>query len=177
MDDVEALAAKQAITEVLFRYCRGVDRLDEDLVRGIYHAGAYDDHGYWKGAGWDFAPFVVDRLRRANIGTTHSITNVLIELHGDLAICESQVVVTLRRRGDGPLLVDVMGARYVDRFSRREAVWRIDERTVVLEWHKVETWGERTPPIPLDGFTIGRRDRQDPIYIMQEWQSLRRTQA
>ena len=174
MNDIEKLSAKLEIAEVLFTYCRGVDRLDEELVRGIYHEDAYDDHGYWKGAGWDFAPFVVKRLRDDNIGTTHSITNVLIALDGDLATCESQVVVTLRRRGEGPFLVDIMGARYVDRFSKRAGLWKIDERTVVLDWHKVETWGGGAPPIPLDEFSVGRRDRSDPIYIMQNHQTLQR---
>jgi hypothetical protein len=165
MSDLDSLLAKQEITEVLFTYCRGVDRLDEALVRGIYHEESYDDHGYWKGRGQDFGPFVIDRLREANVGTTHSITNILINLDGDVAVSESQVMVTLRRRGEDNL-VDVMGARYVDRFSKRQGRWKIEERTVVLDWHKVETWLASAPPIALDDFAKGKRDQSDPIYIM-----------
>lgn len=172
MPDLEELLAKQAITEVLHSYCRGVDRLDERLVRDIYHEDAFDDHGYWSGRGHDFAPFVVNRLREENAWTTHSITNALIEIRGDLAVCESQVMVHLGRRTKDPVLVDVMGARYVDRFSRRDGVWKIDERTVVLDWHKVENWGDQAPPIPLDQFTTGQRDTSDAIYIMQEKMTL-----
>lgn len=168
MPDLEELLVKQAIMDVLHRYCRGVDRLDEMLVRDIYHEDAFDDHGYWSGRGHDFAPFVVNRLREENAWTTHSITNALIEIRGNLALCESQVMVHLKRRSEDPVLVDVMGARYVDRFSKRDGVWKIDERTVVLDWHKVENWGDQAPPIPLDQFTTGKRDRTDAIYIMQE---------
>lgn len=172
MPELEELLAKQAIMEVLHSYCRGVDRLDVDLVRDIYHEDAFDDHGYWSGRGHDFAPFVVNRLRAENAWTTHSITNALIEVRGDLALCESQVMVHLKRRTDGPVIVDVMGARYVDRFSRRDGAWKIDERTVVLDWHKVENWTGQEAQIPLDLFTTGKRDRSDAVYVMQERMTL-----
>jgi hypothetical protein len=173
MNGLEELLAKQAITDVLHRYCRGVDRLDEELVRGVYHEDAWDDHGYWKGRGWDFAPFVVNRLRLANTGTTHAITNALIEIDGEVATSESQVMVHLRRRGDGPTVADVMGARYVDRFERRNEVWKISERTVVLDWHRVETWTTGDAPIALDAFIHGRRDREDAVYVMAAKRTLR----
>ncbi|KMS58276.1 nuclear transport factor 2 family protein [Sphingobium cupriresistens] len=172
LPELEELLAKQAITEVLHRYCRGVDRLDEDLVRDIYHDDAFDDHGYWSGRGHDFAPFVVNRLRQENAWTTHSITNALIEVRGDVAISESQVMVHLKRRNGGPVIVDVMGARYVDRFSKRNGVWKIDERTVVLDWHKVENWAGQEAQIPLELFTTGKRERTDAVYIMHEKMTL-----
>lgn len=61
-EEVQTLLDQQAVYEVLVRYCRGVDRCDEELLRSVYHADAYDDHGYWKGNGQDFAAFVVARL-------------------------------------------------------------------------------------------------------------------
>ena len=172
MNAVEVLLAKQEIYEVLLTYCRGVDRLDEDLVRFIYHPDAYDNHGYWRGKGWDFAPFVVGRLREANRSTTHSITNALIMVDGDIATCESQVFVTLVRRNTDPVVADIMGARYVDRFSKRNGAWKIDERTVVLDFHKVETWAAGDAPISLDAFTWGKRDRSDPAYVMEQRRTL-----
>lgn len=167
------LMAKQQITEVLHSYCRGVDRLDEDLVREIYHADAYDDHGYWKGRGWDFAPFVVKRLREANEWTTHTISNILIEVRGDLALSESQVMVHLKRRESREPIIDVMGARYVDRFSLRDGCWKIDERTVVLDWHWELDAQSQGPPIALDQFSTGKRDRSDPIYRMLKHTTVR----
>lgn len=114
-EEIQRLLDKQSIYEVLVRYCRGVDRCDEDLLRSAFHSDSYDDHGYWKGPGHELATFLADRLRNANSATTHSITNVLIELDGDLAVSESQVHATLIRRGEGPVQVDVVGARYLDR--------------------------------------------------------------
>ncbi|MDH4560775.1 nuclear transport factor 2 family protein [Pseudomonas taiwanensis] len=161
--DMQVLLDKQAIYEVLIRYCRGADRCDEELIRSVYHDDAYDDHGYWRGTGSDFARFLPARLTSANVATTHSITNVLIEVDGDTARSESQVMATLVRIGS-PRMADVMGARYLDRLSRRNGEWKIDERTVVLDWHKVEAWVEAEAPIPLDGFTRGDRFPVDPVY-------------
>jgi hypothetical protein len=168
--DLEKLLAKQAIYEVLATYCRGVDRCDADLVRSVYHEDSYDDHGYWKGRGQDFSVFVVDRLWKANSATTHSITNIVIDFDDNgVARSEAQVMATLVRRGTDPVVVDVMGGRYVDRLSKRDGVWRIEERTVVLDWTKVETWPASEAPVPLTGFAWGRRgDRNDPIYFMLE---------
>ncbi|MNZ90231.1 putative lumazine-binding protein [compost metagenome] len=148
---------------MLVRYCRGADRCDEELIRSVYHDDAYDDHGYWRGSGSDFASFVCARLTAANLATTHSISNVLIEVDGDFARSEAQVAATLVRKGS-PRLADVMGARYLDRLSRRNGEWKIDERTVVLDWHKVESWSEEQAPIPLDGFMRGARFPADPVY-------------
>ena len=47
--DLETLIAKQEITDVVYRYARGIDRLDFELVRSCYHPDAYDDHGAFKG--------------------------------------------------------------------------------------------------------------------------------
>jgi SnoaL-like domain len=159
---------KQRIYEVLCTYCRGVDRCDVDLVRSVYHDDSYDDHGYWKGPGKDFGAFVVNRVWEANSATTHSITNVMIDFDKNgIARSECQVMATLVRRNTDPIVADVMGGRYVDRLSKRNGVWKIDERTVVLDWTRVETWAPGTSPVPLEGFAWGsRNDRSDPVYTM-----------
>jgi hypothetical protein len=161
---IQALIDKQSIYEVLVTYCRGVDRCDEELIRSAFHDDSYDDHGYWKGPGHELAPFLADRLRTANAATTHSITNVLIELDGDVARSESQVHATLIRRGSDPVEVDVVGARYLDRFSRRAGDWRIEHRTVVLDWRRTDVWPDSAPAVPTEGFARGARHPEDPSY-------------
>lgn len=47
--DVQGLLDRQAITDLLYRYCRAVDRLDVPLGRSIWHEDAiadYDDSFY-----------------------------------------------------------------------------------------------------------------------------------
>jgi len=38
-DELDLLAAKQAITEAIHRYCRGVDRMDRALTLSVGHRG------------------------------------------------------------------------------------------------------------------------------------------
>jgi hypothetical protein len=163
-DPIQSLLDKQSIYEVLVRYCRGVDRCDEDLIRSAYHEDSYDDRGYWKGPGHELASFLADRLRTSNSATTHSITNVLIEVDGDVARSEAQVHATLIRRDSDPVEADVIGARYLDRLSRRAGEWRIEHRTVVLDWCKTEVWPATAPPVPIEGFARGGRRPEDPSY-------------
>ena len=176
---IKELIDKQAIYEVLCTYCRGVDRCDTDIVRSVYHEDSYDDHGYWKGAGQDFADFVVNRVWKANLATTHSITNVMIDFcENDVARCESQVMATLVRRDTDPVVADVMGGRYVDRLSKRDGVWKIEERTVVLDWTRVETWHAGEAPVAIEAFTWGRRmDGTDAIYRMLRSNTLQGVEA
>src|SRR5690606_8703026 len=42
---LQAALDREAIHTVLMRYCRGVDRLDRDLIASVYHPDAYDHHG------------------------------------------------------------------------------------------------------------------------------------
>ncbi|MDH4846113.1 MULTISPECIES: nuclear transport factor 2 family protein [Pseudomonas] len=172
--EFQSLLDKQQIYEVLATYCRGVDRCDIELVRSAYHPDSYDDHGYWAGPGWEFADFVVQRLMEANTATMHSLGNVLIDITEDgIARSEAYVTVTLVRRNTNPPKADVMGARYVDRLSKREGLWKIEERTVVLDWTKVETWDDTAAAIPLDQFAWGERgNRRDPTYVMLRFSTL-----
>jgi SnoaL-like domain len=164
-DEVQSLLDKQAITEVLYRYCRGVDRCDVEQVDSIYWDDAVDDHGYWKGPGPDFGSFVCNRLMEANESTTHTVTNVLIEVENNRAWSESQVLVHLIRRDTFPRTADVMAGRYLDKFSKRSDEWRIDERTVVLDWTTTYVWDAKPPPLPLEEFTWGKRGGgQDSVF-------------
>ena len=42
---LQMLIDEAAIKKVHLRYCRGIDRMDWDLIRSCYHPDAIDDHG------------------------------------------------------------------------------------------------------------------------------------
>ena len=168
MARLRAAADKQEIQDVLMRYGRGVDRLDEELVRSCYHADSYDDHGHWKGNGHDFAAFIVESLPQRTHHTTHAVANVLIEIDpddDDRARSEATSLAYLRRTDeDGTEWLDFFSGRYVDRFERRDGSWRIAHRVVVHDWSMSTRLADDAFPLPMDSFVQGRRDRSDLIY-------------
>jgi hypothetical protein len=152
----------RAIETVLYRYCRGIDRCDEELIRSAYHDDSYDDHGNFTGSGAEFAAWVTERLRRIPQRTTHVLTNVLAETDGgDVARVESYYTGT--HFFVESLEIMQFHGRYVDRFERRDGRWAISRRQVVHDW------SERRAVTPVhdeqdDRFARGVQDSGDPVY-------------
>jgi hypothetical protein len=63
---------------------------------------------------------------------THFITNIRIDIDGDVAHSECYVLFVQRRRDTGAL--DLGGGRYIDRLERRADAWRIAARELVIDW-------------------------------------------
>ena len=163
--DALRLADRIQIQDCLFRYARGVDRKDWNLVRSAYHADAHDDHGEYKGG---VEGFIESLARRHSTieQSLHLIGNVVIEFDAeDSALVEAYFTTHQR---DAPLPdhtsveVEAIG-RYIDRMVRRGGDWRIARRTVVLEVlrrHPAREGGG----LP-DGWVRARRDGHDPLEI------------
>jgi hypothetical protein len=140
IDDMalQGLVDRQAIQDVLLRYCRGVDRRDFALVRTCYHDDAYDFHGSYEGGPDGFIEHLQRNARWD--ATMHFIGNQLIELDGDVARCESYCVSHHRKEATEtePAHDMVIGLRYVDRMERRRGAWRIAHRVCAMEWSRVD---------------------------------------
>lgn len=170
---------RQEIQDCLFRYVRGVDRRNWDLVRSAYHADAYDDHGNYKGGIDGFIQSLVRRHETVE-QSMHVVGNIVIEFDGpDGALLEAYFITHQRlsplagearhayMRGaplepNDAVETEVVG-RYVDRMTRKDGVWRIAHRTVVFEVLR----GRIAPPGGglSDKWALSRRDGNDPIEI------------
>jgi hypothetical protein len=151
-----------AIRRVVLRYCRGIDRLDLDLVRSCYHPDATDSHGSFEG---DVPAFLVwvERVLHRYTMTMHYIANQLVEpLGDDRARCESYGMAIHRTEGGDDRGNLTTGFRFVDDFERRGGEWRIARRVATTEWVRVER-PEDQWPVPST-MVIGRRDRTDAVY-------------
>jgi ketosteroid isomerase-like protein len=161
---VQALLDQQAIRDVVLRYCRGIDRLDLELVRDCYHPDATDEHGGFVGDRDEYVEWVGGILGRF-AGTMHVVANQLVEVTGDAARSETYGVAY--HWGDPPDDQGrnfTTGFRYVDRFERRDDRWRIARRVAVREWtHTVTPDQQWHLPPERDG-RRGRRDRSDAVY-------------
>src|SRR5579863_8399880 len=70
MGSMEELLDRQAIRDVVYRYCRGIDRLDMKLVRSCYHPDGIDHHTGFDGKRDDYVEWVRGGLGRM-AGTMH----------------------------------------------------------------------------------------------------------
>ncbi|MCR9094127.1 MAG: nuclear transport factor 2 family protein [bacterium] len=155
------MAEHAEIQAALFRYCRGVDRRDPDLIRSTYHADAFDDHGVYKGDLEGFLEFVEREVWARFRTTMHKLGQALIEIDGDVASAETYAVCHHVIAENGRDVADsVMGIRYLDRFERRAGCWRIARRELRWEWIRLDAL------VPLDAdWTLGRADAHDPVCL------------
>jgi hypothetical protein len=160
--ELQALLDKQAIREVVLRYCRGVDRGDREQVRDCYWPDATDEHGSFSGTRDEYVAWLFDRMLPRYSMTMHFVGNQLVEVDGDVARSETYGVAWHRGLPDDARDDFASGFRYVDDLARRDGVWRIARRTCTLEWTRVNDragWWEA--PVT---HRRGTRDHTDPVY-------------
>lgn len=150
------------IHKVHLRYCRGVDRMDWDLVRSCYHPDATDDHGGYHGGIDGFIEWLAAGQPRFAM-TSHFTGNQLVEVAGDAAWAEHYALVTHRHPAtrEGPAKDLVVLVRYVDRMERRGGAWKIAKRVVIAD-------ADRVDPVGASWMSAAtrpsRRDRSDASY-------------
>ena len=154
--EVQAMLDKEAIREATMRVCRGVDRLDADLVNSAYHPDARDDHPGVVYTGETVGPGLVETLRERMTSTSHNATTQSIEIDGDTAVCESYSIGR-HVLADGRRLHSL--TRYLDRFERRAGEWKIIHRLTVVDDTEILPPLEGSPANPARA-----RDRTDPSY-------------
>jgi hypothetical protein len=163
---IEILLNKQAITEVLYRYCRAMDRIDRDMTLSIWHPDGTCNYSSTEGvADMLFRDYLTGstKARQGFANHSHQITNILIELTGDRAASEAYFTASLQTvPTDGKVLEHLWRGRYLDRWSKRAGAWAIDHRQVVFDsYTPYEFDAQRLKGMPL---ALSRRDGDDPSY-------------
>lgn len=163
-DMIRELYDKKKIHEVVVRYCRGVDRMDRDLLLSAYHSDAIDDHGFFVGGPEDFWTWVNTYHVKAQSTHQHIITNHYCDLDGDIAHCETYWLFAALDP-DGKNL-SIGGGRYIDRMEKRDGEWRIAARKCVADWggQPVDTQLSPEARAMLAQSGTVARDRTDSSY-------------
>jgi SnoaL-like domain len=168
-DTVQTLADREAIRECVFLYCRGIDRADEKALRASYWPDATDSHGAYKGPASGFIDIAIAKLREGP-RMIHHVGNLSITLRGSQAAVETYFLAWQRDRVAGAEIEEetFLAGRYVDRFEKRGAEWRVAARVVVYDWvqplgavsggSELARFGKRTP--------IGAQKPDDPWYAL-----------
>ena len=121
--DLETLIAKQEITDVVYRYARGIDRLDFELVKSCYHPDAYDDHGAFKGSVDEFVEATAETEGKDDVFGIRYVDR--FEKRDDRWLIAHRVVATEWRRVDP---VPASGSRGA------VGVWGTRDGNDVIDW-------------------------------------------
>jgi hypothetical protein len=190
-DRITQLLDKQAIYDVVMTYARAIDRLDETMLRSVFHPDSTHNHFYQgpssaperEASGDDPGDFVrfAFNVLSAYRYTHHQLGNTLVEFDSDTsARVETYFTAFHRMRAQGdPLAPDnaqetemdyFVAGRYLDRFELRGDAWKIAHRTGMTDWIRLEA-----PSSPgtagIDQETIGKRAPDDFLYKLASVQA------
>lgn len=163
------LLDRQAIHQVMLRYGRGLDRIDNELAKSCYWPEATEDHGSYVGGVDGFIEYA-DASSFLFESTQHAILNHFCDLQGDEAFCETYYQFTGVTAGEGPNFVST--GRYVDHFQKRPGEngpqWRIANRVTIVESQmdvpKSAILAKMPPAYSEDEPCQASRDRSDVSY-------------
>lgn len=166
---LDKVVSHQAITELNYRYCRGVDRGDEATLLSAFHDDATVVAGVFNGPVAEFAKMIVPLLDEVSPRVAHTVTNHWIDIQGDSAVGESYVLAYQGVVGETPQDI-LTGGRYVDQYERRGGEWRISSRTFVMDWSMAQDGKDLINSGMFEQMVKGQRGSADPVF--EFWQSL-----
>ncbi|WP_226016570.1 nuclear transport factor 2 family protein [Novosphingobium sp. FKTRR1] len=157
------IADQFALQQLVQAYCHAIDRRDYVLLRSLYHDDAIDDHGAMFCGGPDAYVAWLPAMMANWAATVHSIGNMLFLIDGDSAEGELQTVA-YHRTVATPVREIIAGGRYLDRYRKRDGVWRFWRRSLVLDWFEDRALARGEGPSIDDGVEMGEPGAQDAVY-------------
>lgn len=171
---LQLLIDRAEIEEVLVRYCRAIDRGDLQMLRRVFHDDAIIVHPPLNLPVVEFCPRILELVRKLG-PTLHQMTNIGIEIEGDIAYTEAYFQAwhdVPATAGDGAVFPErpdskadyaFVGGRYINWLEKRNGAWRISDHTTICEWETWLTSDERTGLVAI-GREVSFRDARDPVY-------------
>jgi hypothetical protein len=163
---VEELIAKEEIRDLVGRYMRGLDRLDGELLRSVFHDDATTDYGFFQGGPDAFVEMAYNALKD-HLANHHLIGQTNIDIKGDVAFGEiyfqafHRIVVNDEERD---LFIS---GRYVDRYEKRNGEWKIINRCEVNDWARDDPTSDSYFKNQPDSLR-GARKPDDAIYTINK---------
>jgi len=159
---LEAAADKIEIADLSSNYMRGLDRLDAETERSVFWDDAYCAYGIYEGGPDGFIEYCQAGLA-THAANHHFIGQVNIELDGNEAFGEVYYQAFHRVKNDAGEDRDLfISGRYVDRYERRDEVWKIAYRSELVDWVRevaaADAWFAGSNMI------VGDRKPNDPLY-------------
>lgn len=163
-DPASVMLDKFTLHELVLTYCRAVDRRDYALLATLYHDDAIDDHGgMFCGSAKDYIAWLPSMQSHFE-AMRHDITNALFAVDGNDANGELYTIAYHRTPPGSKAREIIIGGRYLDRYQKRDGVWRFLHRSLVFDWKETRRLPAETDADVSDGVAHGRPDGDDPSY-------------
>jgi hypothetical protein len=130
---VTKLLDRQEILDLGVTYCRALDRLDATLLRSVYFDDAEESRGFYEGGPDGFVKFAMNVLK-SHEANQHMLGQCAIDLEGDVAYGELYFQAFHRTREKGEDRDFWVGGRYIDRYEKRNGIWKIAYRSELHDW-------------------------------------------
>jgi SnoaL-like domain len=153
------MTEREAITDLIYRYCRAMDRIDRAQGYAIWHPDGTADYGeaVYQGSGRGFVDQACEQ-HAALMRHSHQVTNIILEVDGDRAGSESYYTTALRLIRDNTTQEIRVWGRYIDTWSKRDGRWGIDHRIAIRDFDDIRT------VTPMSDDARSRRNHDDPSY-------------
>ncbi len=181
LNHMQHMSDREEIRDKLCLYLHAIDRRRWDIMPAIFHEEAVfkfgDVVGDWRGFVKQ-AQAIIDPMP----STHHQLGNILFDFTGDVAMtetyCTATHIIPIDYPEDTPPFIplgkryiSVMGIRYIDRFEKRQGVWKITSRSGVYDWRQDSDLNDGgvfdSPPEML-----GKHDDSDPSTpITKSWRN------
>ncbi len=183
----QRIADRFMIQDLMYRWCRAVDRLDKQGMLDIFWPGAIDSHGPYIGPAEGLVDWILERHKPIAV-SSHFIGNLLIEFADENTALVESYVRTIQQyppeakqqlaqltggaAGRPDAAVDMFtSSRYIDRVERRDGQWRIARRDLAQDWKQIVEVQHHALQ-PREGWIIGRRDGDDAVQTLRRGMGL-----
>ncbi len=154
------LADRMAISDLIYRYTRAMDRNDVVLGYSIWHANSIADFGQsYQGDGPGFVDFACASHQNL-LAHQHFIGIIIIDLDGEEAGSEAYFHANMQAPAEGAIRHLAVWGRYLDRWERREGRWGIIKRVTAIDFDEIRD------SVNMGGKCNSTRDRNDPSYAV-----------
>lgn len=162
------VADRQAISDCIFLYSRGIDRGDAALLSEVFWEDAKIIGEFYSGGVAPFIAFSVENGLKNWDRMMHIITNSIIRIDDARAVAESYFYgyhVGHAGASSGDLIIS---GRYLDGFERRNDEWRMIEKTILFEWYREypDNGGDKPGPMGTRVTMKGEPAPNDRSYAM-----------
>ncbi len=153
----QAMLDEYEIQRVRRIWAYGRDHCEWEVLTGCFHADATVIISWYSGSALGF----VERSKQAAASrkpeerSQHWLGNFQATVNGDRALLESDVQILSRDYLDGYLFDCTCYGRFLDRFERRDGVWRIARWTCVYDMDRLDpVFPEPVPSSFYDGLQL-----------------------